>query len=174
MRAFFALPLDGEARSEAAHWRRNNLLCEGRPVVAENFHITLCFLGNLDTAQVDAVVTAADRIRSAPFDLLLDSPGYFPRPKVFWIGPTRVPDALAGLADTLVRISRRAGINVERRPYQPHLTLLRKVREPATPPLRPPGIRLRCERFVLMESKSGADGVRYFPRESWQLGGGHA
>ena len=84
---FFALPLSAEAREAADRWRRGNLLIEGRRVPAANFHITLCFLGDLDASTLTGLTAAADRIATDSFDLTLDTPGYFPGPRVFWIGP---------------------------------------------------------------------------------------
>jgi 2'-5' RNA ligase len=170
MRVFFALPLSRECRDATERWRQANLLFDGRRVPASNFHITLCFLGSLDDRQVSAISAAADRIPMEPFDCTLDTPGYFPRPGVFWIGPAETPPPLASLAGALEKAARRAGLSIERRPYRPHLTLVRKCREPVTPPLRPPRINLRCNRFCLMESRSGKSGVNYIPLRSWPSG----
>ena len=170
MRVFFALPLPAKSRDALDRWRRQNLLAEGRQVPAANFHVTLCFLGNLEEPRLSAVVDAADRISADRFDLVLNTPGYFPRPRVYWVGPQVVPKPLAALAETLSHTARRLGIAVDRRPYRPHLTLLRKCREPASPPLKPPDIRLDCDRFCLMASHSGTDGVHYAALRSWDLG----
>ena len=172
MRVFFALPLGAEARDEAERWRRNNLMVQGRQVPASNFHITLCFLGSLNSVQLSGVTDAAGGLSAAAFEMTLDTPGYFPGPRVFWIGPHEVPGPLAELAAALAKIARRSGIALERRPFRPHLTLLRKCQESAMAPLRPPNVLLQCDRFSLMESRSGRNGVHYTPLGNWKLGTG--
>ena len=154
MRAFFALPVEGKARGEVRAWRNGNLICDGRRVEPENFHITLCFLGHVTPEQLSAVCDHADTIRGSTFGLVLDEPGYFPKPRVFWLGPSQVPAELHDLSRRLGGIASRAGLRIDKRPYQPHLTLIRKCRHPALPSLRSPQISIGCDRFCLYESRS--------------------
>ena len=169
MRAFFGLPIEGEPRGEIRAWCRGNLLCDGRRVPPENFHITLCFLGHVTPDQLADICDHVDTIQGSAFDLVLDEPGYFAKPRVFWVGPSRVPDALHDLSHQLRHIASRAGLRIDRRPYQPHLTLIRKCRHPAIPTDVAPTIHLPCDRFCLYESRSTDRGVRYLPLATWHL-----
>ncbi len=50
-RLFFALPVSDAQRRALAQWRRGLGLRSGKPVPAANFHVTLLFLGDVDTAR---------------------------------------------------------------------------------------------------------------------------
>src|SRR5574337_1362430 len=63
----------------------------GKPVLAENFHITLAFLGHLDVDGAAAARAAADSTQGEPFDLVLDRTGFWPDARVVWLGPSAVP-----------------------------------------------------------------------------------
>lgn len=167
MRAFFALDIDPRSRDAIARWRTLALPRIGRAVRTENFHITLSFLGNLQAAQVDALCARAARLETQAFELLLDTPGCFPKSGIFWIGASDPPPALGALVKALRGISRKAGLNTERRPYHPHLTLLRKclVRPPA--PLIHPEFLIACPGFTLYESITGHAGARYHRLRHW-------
>jgi 2'-5' RNA ligase len=169
MRAFFGLPVEGKPRNEVRRWRDGNLLGDGRRVPEENFHITLCFLGSVAPEQLSVICDQVDDLRGSAFELVLDQPGYFPRPRVVWIGPTQIPQALSELSCRLGRIASRSGLRIDKRPYQPHLTLIRKCRDPSLPPLDSPRIALTCDHFCLFESRSTDQGVRYLPLASWPL-----
>lgn len=172
MRAFLGLPLERDSRSEVRAWRDGNLFCDGRAVDPENFHITLCFLGSVSAADLDRICEQADALDAAPFDLVLDETGYFARPRVLWIGPSRPPPAIGELSRSLGRIAARAGLRIDRRPFRPHLTLMRKCRDPDLSAIPPPAIAFRCDRFCLYESRSTERGVRYLPLASWPLAAG--
>ncbi len=169
MRAFFGLSIGEHATHQVQTWRQRQLLCDGRLVPRENFHITLCFLGSVTGAQLSSCCDGADALIESGFDLMLDETGYFPKPRVLWIGPSRIPDALHALSHRLGGIASRAGLKVDRRPYQPHLTLMRKCRDPALETLESPSIAISCDQFSLFESRSTDNGVRYYPLATWRL-----
>jgi 2'-5' RNA ligase len=140
----------------------------GRRVVAENLHCTLVFLGAVTPAQRLCVEAAAGAVHVSGFTLTLDRFGYFHRPQVGWLGTTSMPAALAALVADLSRGCAPCGFPPESRPYEVHLTVVRKLtRDPGRPPVIPIGWRV--ERFALVESVSTDDGVRYVPLRFWEL-----
>jgi RNA 2',3'-cyclic 3'-phosphodiesterase len=101
-----------------------------------NIHLTLKFLGNISSAQIELVTSAmqAAAQSSGPFRLQVQAPGAFPnlnRVQVIWIGLTGDLDHLAILQKSLDSNLAKLGFPPENKPFSPHLTLGR-VRETAT------------------------------------------
>lgn len=138
----------------------------GRRVPAENLHCTLVFLGNVEPAQRSCLEDAASRVEAKRFTLQFDRFGYFRRPQAAWIGCTATPPALRELVAGLSHAAEVCGFPPEQRPYEVHLTVVRKLRrDPGRLPLLP--ISWDVERFALVESVSGDEGVRYQPLRFW-------
>ena len=63
-RLFFAIELPGEVREQLIHWRAAQFPPEaGRPVAADNLHLTLAFLGDVSAEKQHALTQLAGRIR---------------------------------------------------------------------------------------------------------------
>jgi RNA 2',3'-cyclic 3'-phosphodiesterase len=92
-----------------------------------NIHLTLHFLGNLDEARQAAVRSQLnDPVAVAPFDLTLGELGTFPpsgSPKILWIAVRDGRQQLTAIHQELAGRVRAAGLQVEDRPFSPHLTL---------------------------------------------------
>jgi 2'-5' RNA ligase len=145
-----------------------------------DWHITLVFLGEVDEERLPALSRAlgAEAGRHAPFEAALRDWGRFPpdraRSSVLWAGVAGDTDALGSLARGMRRAASAARIEVDRRPYVPHVTVARS---------RPPRDlaatlhalgRLRghpwpARRVHLMESRPGADDP-YRTVRTWGLG----
>jgi 2'-5' RNA ligase len=168
MRLFFALWPREDERDKlwaAIHAQR----VRGRIVARENLHLTLRFLGQVTEQAYPEIVAAAGRVRAAPFTLILDTIGVWPKAGVQWFGSSDVPPALLKLAEDLDIALQSCGIEPEPRPFAAHLTIARKVRgrRPAEPL---PRIELRVEDFVLVASNTDPAGARYRLLERWPLG----
>lgn len=168
-RLFFALWPDDEVRSRLYRAARALDGVRGRPVAVGNLHITLVFLGNVGAQARACAESAAADVAGRAFTLVLDRVGAFPRARVAWLGPSHVPEALSQLAGSLsVRVA-ACGLELDRRPYHPHLTLLRKVsRAPAAAQLDEP-VLWTVREFALIESRSSAQGVEYHSLGAWDL-----
>lgn len=100
-----------------------------RVVPAENLHLTLKFLGDVEEGIVPSLMEAVERAAEGvpPATLTLRGTGAFPnlrRPRVVWVG---VEDG-----ESLVTVARRLeeglepmGFARERRRFSPHLTVAR-------------------------------------------------
>ena len=168
MRLFFALWPDDAVRARLAHWSRElHAVCGGRPMRAENLHLTLAFLGNVEDARVDEVERAAGEVELSAATLVLDTPGYWKHNRIAWAGASTVPAEL----ETLVRELRAAlanwRIRFDAKSFASHVTLLREAREPpAIPELAP--IEWRLSGFALVRSVTLPKGSRYEVLRSWR------
>ena len=94
----------------------------------ENLHLTLAFLGEIDESQIAKIEEAMNNIDIEPFFIELDKMGKFKGRggDIYWIG-FKGSDQLQCLYEELSEKLRKNGIQLEDRPYTPHLTLGRKV-----------------------------------------------
>lgn len=178
-RLFVAVPMTDEARREVdAHLRRSAPGgLPGRPVPADNWHLTLRFLGSSTPDQrrgmVDALA-AADP--GAAFAIRFGGLGAFPRPRsarVLWMAITEGVERLQELAHIAEQAARASGYAAEEKPYRPHLTLSRiqpnrdvgPVLE-AVPPL---GLEMPVREIVIYQSHLGGGPARYEAVERFPL-----
>jgi len=73
------------------------------------------------------------------------------------------------LATSLSTALRQAGFAVERRPFKPHVTLVRKLRPGSASLPELPGYEWRCRRFDLVQSVLQPQGAAYRKLASWNL-----
>ncbi len=168
-RLFFALWPDDGLREALTPLLKLKRECDGRGMQPGNLHITLNFLGSIDADTRDCMELAAADIALPPFELTLDHFGYWPRPKVMWLGCRETPEPLAQLAEELNRAGEACGLQPENRPYHPHLTLLRKAKRAPQSPA--PELLWQVNEFVLVESVSVPKGVEYRVVRRWPLSG---
>ena len=168
-RLFFGL--DARSQSQALVGLQQQLALAASPVVAENLHLTVLFLGAVDGAWLSQLCQLGGQVASqqAGFRLVLDQLGVFPQAKVAWVGPSQAPSQLLELEQALRDGVSALGLPLDERPYRPHLTLYRKARTlpPPAEPCRP--IPLPVSEFHLYESCSTPGGVQYCKLASWKL-----
>lgn len=166
-RLFFALWPDDGLRSELKRLARQAGR-GGRPVSPDNFHITLAFLGCVTAPTRACLEHAADAIRLPPFTVSLDRIGYWARPRVVWLGAAETPEPLRFLVSQLNRGVEQCGLRPDSRPFQPHLTLLRKASRGPTR-TEVPSLQWTVEQFALAESTTLASGAVYHVLRRWPL-----
>jgi 2'-5' RNA ligase len=104
-----------------------------------------------------------------PFVLNLDRVGWWPRQRLLWAGTQSCPRELGILVSALAVALRAGGFSVERRPFLPHVTLLRDARR--APPQTAFGpVVWRAAGFVLAQSETLGRGVRYRAVAAWPPG----
>jgi 2'-5' RNA ligase len=167
-RIFFALWPNSEIRSRLEGIDKLLPQDQGRFVAVNNLHITLSFIGEVDQAQLQAYAQAAGDINSEPFELVLDRLGYFARPRVLWLGGEHTPKSLLALVKRLNKALRKQGFKPERRPFKPHVTLLRKARPLSTLPEFEP-VTWFVNEFALVQSSSKPTGVSYQVLQEYQF-----
>jgi 2'-5' RNA ligase len=138
MRLFVAVDLDESARQSVARLQRSlDDALDGRRAIRwvqpSHLHLTLVFLGEVVPDRVPAVIAALTSDLSAPpFAMTLHGLGVFPSrgaPRVLWLGVSEGAEALVAIHRQVVVSLERLNVRVERRRFDPHLTLGR-WREP--------------------------------------------
>lgn len=140
---------------------------QGRRIHAGSLHVTVLFLGQLDLTERACAEAVADRLQGAAFTLVMDRLGYFRRPQVIWLG-AESPRPLAELVQALRAGITQCRIECDDRPFQSHLTLMRKARRPC-PPLTFDPISWEVTHFDLVLSKTTPEGSEYTVVKSWPL-----
>jgi RNA 2',3'-cyclic 3'-phosphodiesterase len=93
----------------------------------DQLHVTVRFIGEVDRRQAEDAEAALRSVRLPPFEVRLDGVGVFEkrgRPSAIWAAVTP-PAPLATLHRKVDQALIRAGLEPERRAYQPHITLAR-------------------------------------------------
>lgn len=111
-------------------------LCVGLPDVRwtepEDFHLTVRFIGEVDTPTFLEIGSALAQVSSPPFDVRLHGIGHFPprgEPTTLWIGADGGEPLLA-LRRRIDRALAAVGVGPEPRKFHPHVTLARFRRPP--------------------------------------------
>ena len=157
MRLFLAIQLSPAVR-EALLTAQADLRRQGRGSFPppENLHLTLAFLG--ETADLSGARAALNAAACRPFTLAVGGPpGHFG--DLWWAG-VRADPALEDLALSLQADLRARGFCLEGRPFQPHITLVRRWRGEA-PQVTVPHASMLVRRISLLRSDL-TDGKRIY------------
>ena len=151
-------------------------------VTAENFHITIKFLGNVEEDRLEAISKAMRSVaeETAPFDTHLSGTGAFPRiarPNVIWIGISAGADRFNKLAGRLDEALQELGFPREERGFSPHMTLGRSRSPRGAEQLRRSIEQMReedagsfrVESIALMKSEFRQNGPIYTPITDMRL-----
>ncbi|MBW8381431.1 MAG: RNA 2',3'-cyclic phosphodiesterase [Youngiibacter sp.] len=178
MRIFIGIDF-GEEQKEAIMKVQDNLriIAQGRFTRAENLHLTLNFLGEVDESKLRYVFRAADEVaaETSSFSLSLGKLGQFPSGirKIIWLG-IDCSRELYDLYDRLSEKFSKLGFRKEERQYSPHLTLAReaKLEKPLdmvdVSPLSGIGMAVVTE-ITVFESTSRSGVLEYLPLHSAKL-----
>lgn len=167
-RLFFALWPDDSVRARIAAVTAELPVRQGRRVPPENLHITLEFMGYVEGSARACAEAVADSLAAAPFEIRFDQLGFWPGPRILWLGASMIPESLIRLQSLLHEGLMQCGMELEDRPFKAHMTLMRKAslagRIGAIDP-----IDWRVECFVLVESATHSDGAVYRVLKTWKL-----
>jgi RNA 2',3'-cyclic 3'-phosphodiesterase len=141
-------------------------------VARDNVHLTLKFLGEVETARLGEIerALAAAAGGEPVFELTIQGLGAFPsrtRPRVLWAGAAAGAPEAASLAGRVDDATAGLGVAREMRPFAAHVTLGR-VREPRANPRLADALTStesfggqRVARVSLMRSELSPRGARY-------------
>ncbi len=173
-RVFFALWPDAAQRRDLVHAAAKAVRrCGGRPVPTANLHVTLAFLGNVATGRIPELQRIG---RERAVALKTPDPISVTFTRLVHWKEAQILSALAApaspgarsLALALQEATAEIGLSPDRKPFQPHVTLARKVVRPGTlPPLRP--VMWRFEAYALIDSRTEPSGPIYSLVDSFSL-----
>jgi 2'-5' RNA ligase len=178
VRAFFGLPVPEAQREEldAFLGKSAAIAPEFRWTPAANLHLTVRFIGSVESSVAEGI---ADRLAEHPpagFELELGDVGTFKRGRmvrVVWLEVKAGADSARELAALVEAECVRAGLAPEARPFQPHLTLARaRARDGAGLPALPNRPQLppwRAGELILYRSRLGRAGSVYEPLRRLRL-----
>jgi len=166
---FFALWPDKRLQQHYAKFAHQYLDdLDGKFIPTHNIHITLSFLGELNSNQLKAAKHIAGTIKTDCFTLTLDRLGFWKGPRVVWISSNIVPKSLIELETTLQQKLQENEFEIDQRAYKPHMTLMRKTRsKPGNIQFKP--VEWQVENFVLVRSTLEETGSIYDVIEQWSL-----
>ena len=174
-RLFFALWPDEEIRDQLQQCQQSKFFSQSlqenegsRAVFPGNFHMTLAFLGNVDVGQRACAEQVANAIQCSSFRLTINIAGHWRKPRILVVGPDEMPAVHVALATQLRDGAIECGIQMDMRLYNAHITLMRKIVNAPGALAIPPFI-WSVKRFVLIESTTRPEGVRYEVVEEWPL-----
>jgi 2'-5' RNA ligase len=141
----------------------------------DSFHLTLKFLGEVDTKKVPAIVEHVRRVQWKPFALHVGAIGFFPRPKdprVVWMGTT--PEEECKVLQRDIDKALENFFEKDHR-FKPHVTIarvktihdfemLQKIAEKIS---RMDGFDVIVDKFHLIESDLSKGKPQYTIRESF-------
>lgn len=152
-------------------------LPSARWIDPENYHLTLRFIGDVESRLADEIVASLDRVDRPAFSLALSGVAAFGtrKPHSIYAGVEASPE-LCELQAEIERICRRLGLPADQRKFVPHVTLAR-LRQPKsaevahflatrgdfrTPPFP-------AERFGLYSARDSVGGGPYVLEEAFSL-----
>jgi len=130
MRAFIAIELPANIKDTVS--KIQDRLKTNLPKVSwvkpNNLHLTLKFLGEVSSQQLDDInqITAETVKTITGFEIKLDSLGAFPNPafaRIIWIGSQQLPKPLEQIVEQLETRLAGLGIPKEERPFRAHITI---------------------------------------------------
>lgn len=176
MRLFIAIEIPGDIKTAIGGLRVD--IPGARWVPAEQIHLTLAFLGEVEEAVVERLTEELARIHLSGFELGFEGAGCFPsrhRPRVLWIGVMSHPH-LIDLASRVSEAVLACNIPQEERPFSPHITLARLKLSPSqafdafldqNKKLKLP--RFRVREITLFQSRLTPQGAVHIPVRSFPL-----
>lgn len=166
-RLFFALWPSQSVRAKIDALNQHIKLPDVRHLKPQNLHLTLLYLGMVDAAIQQAIVSEVDNIAATRFAFTLDGISHWREPRIVCLTVSQQPKPMLDLVQALTAIVKPYPIFLHDRPYRAHVTMVRKARQPYV--LQVPHIHWEASEFVLVESCSTPDGIRYEVLQSWPL-----
>lgn len=128
MRVFVALNIPDKMKDnlERSASQFKEMSTGGSFTPKSNYHLTLHFLGNVDSRNLIYVQSAMDAIKLLPAPKLAISQFAILRASNAVCARFNKNAALAAIHDALADNLEKSGFTVERRAYRPHVTVIRK------------------------------------------------
>ncbi|MDY6881340.1 MAG: RNA 2',3'-cyclic phosphodiesterase [Desulfatiglans sp.] len=187
IRTFLAFELPDEIKSIVAtvSGEMRHSPIDVRWVKADNIHLTVVFLGNTPSEELEAIgkTVAGVCMKYGPFKVLLSGTGIFSNrlnPRILWFALAGDLNRMAHFRNTLQKKLGPFGVKQEKRPFKPHLTVGR-FRKGATANTHLKELLARYKNLTSPESTLGElvlfrsdlepGGAQYTKLNTWALTG---
>ena len=156
MRLFIAICFNEESRLKVLQIQNilQSIAMKGRFIREAHLHLTVAFLGEVDTKKVDCVKDVMDSISIQPFTITFHNMGFFKRTggDIWWIG-AKENESIQALYKQLYMFLVKKNFLLPERPFIPHLTIAREVvlKEEVSIPICP--FSCPVSAFYLMKSE---------------------
>jgi 2'-5' RNA ligase len=172
IRLFCALQLAGDTVACLAAWQAANL-GGGRIVPPENLHVTLAFLGHRPTGELEAIAGALREAAAGAGPIELRVRRYRETRSVGMVELDDVGGGAAALAAAIqARLETLGVYRRERRPWLPHITVLRFQKREGVAPALTNTCSIHVVRAALYRSVLGAGGARYTALQTFEIAPG--
>jgi len=172
LRLFCALTLPDETLDALLRWQREDLASEARALGRDHLHITLAFLGHRPAEEVEPIAQALRESAVAASQIVLSPRRYRETRSVGMLVLDDEEGRAAALAGDLHERLERLGVyEREKRPWLPHVTVLRFKRPPHLAPPPPDLAAFGPSDAALYHSVLRSGGAQYEVLESVALGG---
>ncbi|MEB1807862.1 MAG: RNA 2',3'-cyclic phosphodiesterase [Bacillaceae bacterium] len=129
---FLAIPVLDLANKSLVNWQEQNrdYYPFKKWVHPQDLHITLVFLGHVEDGLLHRLGDYLDVVanQQCTFNLTLNGLGTFgekKHPRIFWSGVNK-EEQLIELQSNVAKTCASLGLDIENRPYRPHITLARR------------------------------------------------
>ena len=168
IRLFVALEVPDDVADELARWGRLHL---DRGRLVDSFHVTLAFLGRQQRAAVEPVARVLRREAAATEPFVLEPVRYRETRSVGMLVLSDPSGRAASLADRVQRGLEGLGVyERERRPWLPHVTVVRLRERPRLDPPLPAIAPFAPSGAAALLSRLRSSGAQYEILESCSLG----
>jgi 2'-5' RNA ligase len=170
-RLFLGFQLPGDAVERLAAWQERQL-SGGRIVPPQNLHVTLAFLGARPVAELQPIAEALRASAASAKSPVLTPVGYRETRSVGMVVADDEDGRGAVIAEDLFGRLERLGVyEREKRPWLPHITVLRFRERPRLEPSVPDLGPVRMSEAAVYHSVLRPSGAQYEVLESVALGG---
>ncbi|MDC8444935.1 MAG: RNA 2',3'-cyclic phosphodiesterase [Nitrosomonas sp.] len=169
-RLFFAIRPDSTIQAVLNRMARKVVASEqdGRCVKPENIHLTVLFLGDVESDRIDTLREIAGSVVAQTFSLSIQGTLFWKKNRIVMANVAHYPAALFALAGTLKTALVAAGFTCEDRKYKPHITLIRKAGAHLPMQLENP-IQWDVDDWLLLQSRLSSHGSCYSELGRWPL-----
>lgn len=169
-RLFFAIRPDSAVQAALKRMARKAVAGQqgGQCVKPENIHLTVLFLGDVESDRIDSLREIASSVTAQMFSLSIQGTLFWKKNRIVMANVVHYPAALFALAGTLKTALVAAGFTCEERQYKPHITLIRKVGAHLPMQLENP-IQWDVSDWLLLQSRLSSHGSCYTELGRWPL-----
>jgi len=168
-RLFFAVELSSLLKTQLLTFQDSFSELDAVAVPADNFHITLSFLGNVTERQLENLLDSIEPLPIPAFEVSTCDLIYWPKPAVMALSLNDANNQLLNCKNAIEKqLTQLNFFSFDKKDYLPHITLFRQVEPPVRENLSF-NKDIKINRVSLILSHKTKYGIQYQSIESWPL-----